>query len=35
MITGYEWLEDFGYQTSDDERDYLDGTLECYGKDEE
>lgn len=30
MITGYEWLEDFGYQTSDDERDYLDGTLDCF-----
>lgn len=32
MITGYEWLEDFGYQTSDDERAYLDGTLDCFGE---
>ena len=30
MITGYEWLEDFGYQVSDDEKAYLDGTLDCY-----
>lgn len=30
MITGYEWLEEFGYQVSDDERAYLDGTLDCY-----
>lgn len=30
MITGYEWLEAFGYQVSDDERAYLDGTLDCY-----
>lgn len=30
MITGYEWLEDFGYPVSDDERAYLDGTLDCY-----
>ena len=30
MITGYEWLEDFGYQVSDDERAYIDGTLDCY-----
>ena len=35
MITGYEWLEDFGYQVSDDERGYLDGTLDCYGEAEE
>lgn len=35
MITGYEWLEDFGYRTSDDERAYLDGTLDCYGEDED
>lgn len=35
MITGYEWLEDFGYRISDDERAYLDGTLDCYGKAEE
>ena len=36
MITGYEWLEDFGYQASDDERAYLDGTLDCYkGKENE
>ena len=35
MITGYEWLEDFGYQVSDDERAYLDGTLDCYGEAEE
>ncbi len=35
MITGYEWLEDFGYQASDDERAYLDGTLDCYGEEEE
>ena len=32
MITGYEWLEDFGYKVSDDERAYLDGTLDCYGE---
>lgn len=30
MITGYEWLEDFGYPISDDERAYLDGTLDCF-----
>ena len=30
MITGYEWLEAFGYQVSDDERAYLNGTLDCY-----
>ena len=30
MITGYEWLEAFGYKISDDERAYLDGTLDCY-----
>ena len=30
MVTGYEWLEDFGYQISDDERAYLDGTLDCF-----
>lgn len=35
MITGYDWLEDFGYPISDDERAYLDGTLDCYGKAEE
>ena len=35
MITGYEWLEDFGYPISDDERAYLDGTLDCYGKAED
>ena len=35
MITGYEWLEDFGYQVSDDERAYLDGTLDCYGEAED
>ena len=35
MITGYEWLEDFGYPISDEERAYLDGTLDCYGKAEE
>ena len=32
MITGYDWLEDFGYPISDEERAYLDGTLDCYGK---
>ena len=32
MVTGYEWLEEFGYQVSDDERAYLDGTLDCYGE---
>ena len=32
LLTGYEWLEDFGYQVSDDERAYLDGTLDCYGE---
>ena len=32
MIAGYEWLEDFGYRISDDERAYLDGTHECYGE---
>ena len=31
MSTGYEWLEDFGYPISDEERAYLDGTLDCYG----
>ena len=30
MITGYEWLEAFGYEASDDERAYLDGTLDCF-----
>ena len=35
MITGYEWLEEFGYQVSDDERAYLDGTLDCYQEAEE
>ncbi len=35
MITGYEWLEDFGYKISDDERAYLDGTLDCYAEEEE
>ena len=35
MITGYEWLEDFGYQVSDDERAYLDGTLDCFGEDDD
>ena len=35
MITGYEWLEDFGYQVSDEERAYLDGTLDCYAESEE
>jgi len=30
MITGYEWLEEFGYKISNDERAYLDGTLDCY-----
>lgn len=35
MITGYEWLEDFGYPISDEERAYLDGTLDCYGKEED
>ena len=35
MITGYEWLDDFGYPISDEERAYLDGTLDCYGKAEE
>ena len=34
MITGYEWLEDFGYKVSDDERAYLDGTLDCYQKED-
>ena len=35
IITGYEWLEDFGYKISDDERAYIDGTLECYREAEE
>ena len=35
MITGYEWLEEFGYPVSDEERGYLDGTLDCYRKEEE
>ena len=30
MNTGYEWLEEFGYQISDEERAYLDGTLDCF-----
>ena len=34
MITGYEWLEDFGYPVSDEERAYLDGTLDCYEEEE-
>ena len=35
MITGYEWLEAFGYKISDDERAYLDGTLDCYREEAE
>ena len=35
MITGYDWLEDFGYPISDEERNYLDGRLDCYGKAED
>ena len=35
MIIGYEWLADFGYKISDDERAYLDGTLDCFGEEEE
>lgn len=35
MITGYDWLEDFGYPISDEERDYLYGRLDCYGKAED
>lgn len=35
MITGYEWLEDFGYPISDEERDYLYGRLDCYGEAED
>lgn len=35
VITGYEWLADFGYPISDEERAYLDGTLDCYGKADE
>ena len=35
LITGYQWLEDFGYQVSDEERAYLDGTLDCYAEAEE
>lgn len=35
LITGYECLEAFGYKISDDERAYLDGTLDCYGEEEE
>ena len=35
MITGYEWLEAFGYNISDDERAYLDGTLDCYREEAE
>ncbi len=35
MITGYDWLEDFGYPISDEERDYLYGRLDCYGTEEE
>lgn len=34
MITGYEWLEEFGYPVSDEERAYLDGTLDCYEEEE-
>lgn len=34
MITGYEWLEDFGYPVSDEEKAYLDGTLDCYEEEE-
>ena len=32
MITGYEWLEEFGYPVSDEERAYLDGTHECFAE---
>lgn len=35
MSTGYDWLEDFGYPISDEERDYLYGRLDCYGKAED
>ena len=35
MLTGYECLEAFGYKMSDDERAYLDGTLDCFGEEEE
>ena len=35
MITGYEWLKEFGYKVSDDEKAYLDGTLDCYAEVEE
>ena len=35
LITGYQWLEDFGYRMSDEERAYLDGTLDCYAEAEE
>ena len=35
MITGYDWLEAFGYPISDEERNYLDGRLDCFGKEEE
>ena len=35
MSTGYDWLEDFGYPISDEERDYLYGRLDCYGEAED
>ena len=30
MNTGYEWLTEFGYQMSDEEKAYLDGSLDCF-----
>lgn len=35
MITGYEWLADFGYPVSDDEMAYVDGTLDCFKEKEQ
>ena len=35
IITGYECLEDFGYQISNDEQAYLDGALDCFKGEEE
>ena len=35
MITGYKCLTEFGYQMSDEEKAYLDGTLDCFKGEEE
>lgn len=35
MINGYEWLDEFGYKMSDEELAYIDGTLDCYGEEDQ